>query len=101
MGRRTPDSPLRQKVVGLSEQSIAASYLCGTCSSGCPMGRWMDALPHQLIRHLQRGPEDTVRFAVDLCQLLCVRRAMSQVNRRAARHGGAARRESPSRRRAH
>jgi heterodisulfide reductase subunit C len=62
MARRTTGRPLRGIVEELSEQSIAACYQCGNCSSGCPMGTWMDALPNQLIRRLQLGFEDAASF---------------------------------------
>ncbi|MDJ0806899.1 MAG: 4Fe-4S dicluster domain-containing protein [Gammaproteobacteria bacterium] len=63
MGSGSTRIPLRQQVEELCEQSIGTCYQCGNCSSGCPMGPWMDALPNQLIRRLQLGLEDTTRFA--------------------------------------
>ena len=62
MGSPSTRITLRQQVEQLSEQSIGACYQCGNCSSGCPMGPWMDALPNQLIRRLQLGLEDATRF---------------------------------------
>jgi len=62
MGEGDTRGSLRSQVEALSGQSIAACYQCGNCSSGCPMGEWMDALPNQLIRRLQLGLEDTARF---------------------------------------
>ena len=62
MGSGSTRIPFRQRVEELSEQSIGACYQCGNCSSGCPMGPWMDALPNQLIRRLQLGLEDTPCF---------------------------------------
>ena len=62
MGSGSTRIPLRQQVEELSEQSIGVCYQCGNCSSGCPMGPWMDALPNHLIRRLQLGLEDTTRF---------------------------------------
>jgi len=62
MGSGSTRVSLRQQVEELSGQSIGACYQCGNCSSGCPMGPWMDALPNQLIRRLQLGLEDVTRF---------------------------------------
>jgi len=62
MGEGDTRGSLRSQVEALSGQSIAACYQCGNCSSGCPMGAWMDALPNQLIRRLQLGQGDATQF---------------------------------------
>ncbi|CAH2603053.1 Disulfide reductase [Rhodovastum atsumiense] len=42
----------------MSHQQILACYQCGKCSAGCPMAKYMDILPHQMIRFVQLGLED-------------------------------------------
>jgi heterodisulfide reductase subunit C len=43
------------KVESLSNQDLLACYQCGKCSAGCPMAKYMDILPHQMIRFAQLG----------------------------------------------
>jgi heterodisulfide reductase subunit C2 len=43
------------KVEALSDQELLACYQCGKCSAGCPMAKYMDILPHQMIRYAQLG----------------------------------------------
>ena len=44
-----------EKVESLSNQELLACYQCGKCSAGCPMAKYMDILPHQIIRFAQLG----------------------------------------------
>ncbi len=46
------------KVEALSGQDLLACYQCGKCSAGCPMAKYMDILPHQMIRYAQLGLKD-------------------------------------------
>ena len=46
------------KVEALSNQELLACYQCGKCSAGCPMAKYMDILPHQIIRFSQLGLKD-------------------------------------------
>lgn len=46
------------KVEALSNQELLACYQCGKCSAGCPMAKYMDILPHQMIRYAQLGLEE-------------------------------------------
>ncbi len=46
------------KVQALSDQDLLACYQCGKCSAGCPMAKYMDILPHQMIRFAQLGLKD-------------------------------------------
>ncbi len=46
------------KVEALSGQDLLACYQCGKCSAGCPMARYMDILPNQMIRYAQLGLRD-------------------------------------------
>lgn len=43
------------KVEALSGQDLLACYQCGKCSAGCPMAKYMDILPSQMIRYAQLG----------------------------------------------
>ncbi len=42
----------------LSGQDLLACYQCGKCSAGCPMAKYMDMLPSQMIRFAQLGLKD-------------------------------------------
>ncbi len=43
------------KVQALAGQDLLACYQCGKCSAGCPMAKYMDILPNQMIRFAQLG----------------------------------------------
>ena len=43
------------KIEELSGQDLLACYQCGKCSAGCPMAKYMDILPNQMIRYAQLG----------------------------------------------
>jgi len=47
-----------EKVEALSKQELLACYQCGKCSAGCPMAKYMDVLPHQIVRFAQLGLKD-------------------------------------------
>lgn len=42
----------------ISGQDLLACYQCGKCSAGCPMAKYMDLLPNQIIRFAQLGFKD-------------------------------------------
>ncbi len=44
-----------RRIEDLSGQDLFACYQCGKCSAGCPLGSFMDLLPHMVIRLLQMG----------------------------------------------
>jgi heterodisulfide reductase subunit C2 len=46
------------KIEALSGQDLLACYQCGKCSAGCPMAKYMDILPNQMIRFAQLGLKD-------------------------------------------
>ena len=46
------------RVESVSGQDLLACYQCGKCSAGCPMGKYMDILPNQMIRFAQLGLEE-------------------------------------------
>jgi heterodisulfide reductase subunit C len=37
--------------------NVAECYQCGKCTAGCPMARWMDLSPNQVMRLVQVGDE--------------------------------------------
>jgi heterodisulfide reductase subunit C len=47
-------------IESLSGQDLLACYQCGKCSAGCPMAKYMDILPNQIIRFAQLGHEDAL-----------------------------------------
>lgn len=47
-----------EKIERLSGQDLLACYQCGKCSAGCPMAKYMDILPSQMIRFAQLGLRD-------------------------------------------
>jgi heterodisulfide reductase subunit C len=53
-------SSFMKKVQELSGQNITSCYICGKCSSGCPITSLMDTRPHQVMRLIQLGQEDEV-----------------------------------------
>jgi heterodisulfide reductase subunit C len=44
-----------EQVESLANQDLLACYQCGKCSAGCPMAKYMDILPNQMIRYAQLG----------------------------------------------
>ncbi len=56
-------------IESMSGQDLLACYQCGKCSAGCPMAKYMDILPSQIIRFAQLGLEDALLAsnAVWLC----------------------------------
>ncbi len=46
------------EIESLSGQDLLACYQCGKCSAGCPMAKYMDILPNQIIRFAQLGLKD-------------------------------------------
>jgi heterodisulfide reductase subunit C len=56
--RSGSDQAFVDKVESLSRQDLLACYQCGKCSAGCPMAKYMDILPNQMIRFAQLGMRD-------------------------------------------
>jgi heterodisulfide reductase subunit C len=52
------DQAFIDKVEKLAHQDLLACYQCGKCSAGCPMAKYMDILPNQMIRFAQLGMRD-------------------------------------------
>jgi heterodisulfide reductase subunit C len=52
------DQEFVDKVEKIARQDLLACYQCGKCSAGCPMAKYMDILPNQMIRFAQLGMRD-------------------------------------------
>jgi heterodisulfide reductase subunit C len=50
----------RRDVERLSGQNIAACYVCGKCSAGCPIASSMNTQPHEILRLIQLGQETEI-----------------------------------------
>jgi heterodisulfide reductase subunit C len=57
LSQNTINTRFRQDVEQLSGQKIAACYVCGKCSAGCPIASSMDTPPHEILRLIQLGQE--------------------------------------------
>jgi len=53
-------STLSQSVLAATGVDVARCYQCGKCTAGCPMVRYMDLMPHQVMRLVQLGDESSV-----------------------------------------
>ncbi|MDP1610023.1 MAG: 4Fe-4S dicluster domain-containing protein [Sulfuritalea sp.] len=58
-GSRT-DTAFIDKIEKLSGQDLLACYQCGKCSAGCPMAKYMDIMPNQMIRLAQLGLKEAL-----------------------------------------
>jgi heterodisulfide reductase subunit C len=63
LSQNTINTRFRQDVERLSGQKIAACYICGKCSAGCPITSSMDIHPHEILRLIQLGQEAEVLHA--------------------------------------
>jgi heterodisulfide reductase subunit C len=48
-------SKLADAVHKAADVDVAKCYQCGKCTAGCPMARWMDVVPSQIMRLVQIG----------------------------------------------
>ena len=48
-------SELAERVRKATGVNVAECYQCGKCTAGCPMARWMDVMPSQIMRLVQIG----------------------------------------------
>jgi len=60
VSREPASEAFTAKIESLSGQDLLACYQCGKCSAGCPMAKFMDILPNQIIRYAQLGLEETL-----------------------------------------
>lgn len=58
-GSRT-DRAFIRKIEKLSGQDLLACYQCGKCTAGCPMAKYMDVMPNQMIRLAQLGLKEAL-----------------------------------------
>jgi heterodisulfide reductase subunit C len=50
---------MSQAVLAATGVDVTRCYQCGKCTAGCPMARYMDLMPHQLMRLVQLGDESS------------------------------------------
>jgi heterodisulfide reductase subunit C len=60
ISRELASEAFTAKIESMSGQDLLACYQCGKCSAGCPMAKYMDILPSQIIRFAQLGLEDAL-----------------------------------------
>ena len=60
ISREPASEAFTAKIESMSGQDLLACYQCGKCSAGCPMAKYMDILPSQIIRFAQLGLEDAL-----------------------------------------
>lgn len=58
IGRDRAAMAFIDKIESLSGQDLLACYQCGKCSAGCPMAKYMDIPPNQMIRFAQLGLQE-------------------------------------------
>jgi len=64
---------LAERIVLLTQESVAKCYQCGKCSAGCPLADEMDYPPSQVLRMIQLGlPELDERALKSLSIWLCL-----------------------------
>ncbi|MBM4017100.1 MAG: heterodisulfide reductase subunit C [Planctomycetes bacterium] len=51
-------SKLAEHVRRATGVDVAECYQCGKCTAGCPMARWMDVVPSQIMRLVQIGDDE-------------------------------------------
>lgn len=80
-------SKLAELVLEMTGQDVAGCYQCGKCTAGCPMAKFMDLTPNQVMRLVQLGDEQaTTRLleAVGLWNcagcLTCTQRCPKQLD---------------------
>ena len=61
MVTKTAQSTLADKVRQATDVDVAECYQCGKCTAGCPMTRYMDLTPSQVMLLVQVGDEAAVR----------------------------------------
>jgi heterodisulfide reductase subunit C len=54
---KTRESQLAGAVRETADVNVAECYQCGKCTAGCPMAKYMDLSPNQIMRLVQVGDE--------------------------------------------
>lgn len=55
---------LAQKIKKITGVSLPECYQCGKCTAGCPMAKYMDYGPNQVMRLVQAGTEEFIKDAL-------------------------------------
>lgn len=55
---------LAEKIRKITGIHLPECYQCGKCTAGCPMAKYMDLCPNQLMRLLQAGTEASINEAL-------------------------------------
>lgn len=55
---------LSEKIKKITGVNLPECYQCGKCTAGCPMTKYMDLRPNQLMRMLQAGTEAAINEAL-------------------------------------
>ena len=50
----------RRQVEVISGQNVNLCYQCSKCSAGCPLAKWMDLKPAQVMHSIRLGRDDSV-----------------------------------------
>jgi len=56
----THETTLAEKILRRTGVDVRECYQCGKCTAGCPMVRFMDITPSQVMRLVQIGDEEAV-----------------------------------------
>ena len=56
----THEKTLAEKILQRTGVDVRECYQCGKCTAGCPMARFMDLTPSQVMRLVQIGDEEAV-----------------------------------------
>jgi heterodisulfide reductase subunit C len=54
-------SSISQWALEATGVNVAHCYQCGKCTAGCPMARYMDIPPNQIMRLVQKGDEQAIQ----------------------------------------
>lgn len=55
---------LTEKIKKVTGVHMPECYQCGKCTAGCPMAKYMDFGPNQLMRLVQAGTKETIKDAL-------------------------------------
>ncbi|MBU2573827.1 MAG: 4Fe-4S dicluster domain-containing protein [Elusimicrobia bacterium] len=60
----TKTAALAEKIKKITGVQLPECYQCGKCTAGCPMAKYMDLSPNQIMRMLQAGTEASIKDAL-------------------------------------
>jgi heterodisulfide reductase subunit C len=58
---KVPESKVAQTIHRVTDVNVGECYQCGKCTGGCPMSRYMDLTPNQIMRLAQLTDADAER----------------------------------------